>query len=70
MPNESVQDYQRKGYRIIGETGFGVEMNKPKRVSIVWLICTGVVPYLIYHLLFKREQHVFLPRAEEGREVA
>ena len=64
--NNEVQRYAAKGYRVTVPTPDGVTMVKPKRVSIVWLLGTGVIPYLIYHVLFKSERSVFLKREGSG----
>jgi hypothetical protein len=55
-----VDRYRAKGYRVTVATTEGVTMVKPKRISIIWLLGTGVIPYLIYHVLFKSERSVYV----------
>ncbi len=56
--------YHGKGFRIAESTTEGATMVKPKRVSIIWLLGTGIIPYLIYHILLKSERSVYLKRED------
>lgn len=65
---QNVRDLTYQGWHVISDGALGVTMVKPKRISVPWMLLTGVLPYLLYNALFKRErQSVFLaaPAAEE-----
>ena len=58
--NDRLGRYRARGYHTTGTEPGGVRMVKPKRVSVFWLLVTGGIPYLIYHVLFKGERSVFV----------
>ena len=64
--NDRVVRYRARGYHTTGTEPGGVRMVKPKRVSVVWMLCTGVLPYLIYHVFFKSERSVFVASDDEA----
>jgi hypothetical protein len=57
---DEMDRYRDMGYAAIASAPDGVTMVKPKRVSVFWLLVTGGIPYLIYHVLFKSERSVFV----------
>lgn len=65
---QNVRDLTYQGWRVISEGAMGVTMVKPKRISVPWMLLTGVFPYLLYNALLKRERSMFLPAADLPRE--
>ena len=65
---DAIESYSRRGYIVTSQTANSAQLVHHKQFSIVWALLTAVVPYLLYHVLVKREDRVYL-RLEGDRVV-
>lgn len=65
---DGVAWYSRQGFRVVNQTDSTAQLARPKKFSVTWMLCTAVLPYMLYHLM-KKDSGVLLLRTSSGVEV-
>jgi len=66
-----INNYVRRGFRVVSQTDTTAQLIKPKRISLFWAIVwtfliVGIILYLLWYIV-QRDQSVYLEVDEHGR---